>query len=123
MLCFFFFKYQTFECVRRKLDRLIEGKEKQSERKRERKVLFDSFDSIYLEIKFSLALNERKDYDEKKITYKMKNIYKRKKRCLEEAEEEEEKQHVRVTMNEIGISRFSCCNSMSRNPRTRSRSV
>lgn len=75
---FFFFKYQTFECVRRKLDRLIERKEKQSERKRERKMLFNSFNSIYLEIKFSLALNERKDYDEKKITYKMKNIYKRK---------------------------------------------
>lgn len=94
-----------------------------SEREKE-KCYSNSFDSIYLEIKFSLALNERKDYDEKKITYKMKNIYKRKKRCLEEAEEEEEeKQHVRVTMNEIGISRFSCCNSMSRNPRTRSRSV
>lgn len=70
---------------------MIEGKEKQSERKRERKMLFNSFNSIYLEIKFFLALNERKDYDEKKITYKMKNIYKRKKRCLEEAEEEEEK--------------------------------
>lgn len=64
--------------MRRKLDRLIERKEKQSERKRERKMLFNSFNSIYLEIKFSLALNERKDYDEKKITYKMKNIYKRK---------------------------------------------